>query len=75
MSYCGNNDEWHFPAIAFRDTMILDGHRICQFRIQLSQKATLWQKIKWFLSSGVKIVEVESLDGTDRGGFGTTGVK
>lgn len=73
--YSGNNDEWKFPAIAFRDTVIPEGERICQFSIQLSQKATFWQKLRWLLSSGVKIVEVESLDNTDRGGFGTTGVK
>lgn len=74
-SYCGDGDEWKYPAIAIRDTVINEGDRICQFRIQLSQKATMWQKIKWFLSSGVKIVEVESLGGTNRGGFGSTGVK
>lgn len=73
-SYCGNNDEWKYPAIALRDTIIHEGDRICQFRIQLSQKATFWQKLKWFLSSGIKIVEVESLDGADRGGIGSTGV-
>lgn len=74
-SYCGNNDEWKFPAISLSDTKIYEGDRICQFRIQLSQKATLWQKLKWLLSSGIEIVEVESLDSTDRGGFGTTGVR
>lgn len=74
-TYCGNNDEWKYPAIALRDTVIKKGDRICQFRIQLSQKATLWQKIKWFLSSGIKIVKVDSLDNNDRGGFGSTGVK
>lgn len=74
-TYCGNNDEWKYPAIAMRDTVIHEGDRICQFRIQLSQKATFWQKLRWFLSSGVKIVEVGSLKGTDRDGFGTTGVK
>lgn len=73
-SYCGNNDEWKYPAIALRDTIIYKHDRICQFRIQLSQKATFWQKLKWFLSSGIKIVEVESLDGADRGGIGSTGV-
>lgn len=73
-SYCGNNDEWKYPAIALRDTIIHEGDRICQFRIQLSQKATFWQKLKWLLSSGIKIVEVESLDGADRGGIGSTGV-
>lgn len=73
--YSGNNDEWKFPAIAFRDTVIPKGERICQYEIGLSQKATFWQKLKWLFCSGVKIVEVESLDDTNRGGFGTTGVK
>ena len=57
------------------DTTIECGDRICQFRIQPSQKATVWQKIKWFFSSGVKIVEVDNLDGADRDGIGSTGVK
>lgn len=74
-TYCGNNDEWKYPAIALRDTVIHEGDRICQFRIQLSQKATFCQKLRWFFSSSIRIVEVESLDSTDRGGFCTTGVK
>lgn len=74
-SYCGNNDEWKFPAIAFRDTEIQRNARVCQFRIQPSQKATVWQKIKWLLSSGVKIVEVDSLSNEDREGIGSTGVE
>lgn len=73
--YCGNNDEWKYNAIAFRDTTINEGDRICQFRIQLSQKATLWQKLKWFFSSGIKIIEVEELNNYDRGGIGITGIK
>lgn len=74
-SYCGDNDEWRFNAIAFRDTTINEGDRICQFRIQLSQKATVWQKIKWFLSSGIKIIEVDKLGNPDRQGIGSTGIK
>lgn len=74
-SYCGNGDEWKFNAIAFRDTVIYKGDRVCQFRIQPSQKATVWQKLKWLFSSGVEIVEVESLGEVNRGGFSTTGVK
>ena len=73
-SYSGNNDEWKFPAAALRSTVIIKGSRVCQFRIQLSQKATIWQKLKWFLSSGIKIVEVDNLNTTDRGGIGSTGV-
>ena len=72
-TYCGDNDEWKFKAIAFRYTTINEGDRVCQFRIQLSQKATFWQKMKWLLSSGIEIVEVESLSRVNRGGFGTTG--
>lgn len=73
--YCGDNDEWRFNAIAFRDTTINEGDRICQFRIQLSQKATMWQKIKWLLSSGIEIVEVDELGNPDREGIGITGIK
>ena len=58
-----------------RETTIEAGDRICQFRIQLSQKATMWQKIKWLLSSGIKLVEVDDLGNDNRGGFGTSGVK
>ena len=58
-----------------RETTIEAGDRICQFRIQLSQKATMWQKIKWLLSSGIELVEVDDLSDDNRGGFGTSGVK
>ena len=74
-SYSGNNDEWGLPLIAFGDTTIDKGERVCQFRIQLSQKATMWQKIKWLFSSSVKIEWVDTLDGVNRGGFGSTGVR
>lgn len=72
-TYCGENDEWKYPALALRNTKLFEGDRICQFRIQLSQKATFWQKLKWLFSNGVKIVEVDHLDNTNRGGFGSTG--
>lgn len=72
--YRGDTDEWRFGAIALKDTVINKGDRICQFRIQLSQKATFWQKLKWLFSSGIEIVEVDSLEGEGRGGIGTTGV-
>lgn len=61
-SYCGNNDQWYFPAIAMRDTVIHAGDRICQFRIVEHQ-------------SHLNFVAVETLGDSDRGGFGTTGVK
>lgn len=59
-SYCGDNDQWRFPAIAMRDTVIHVGDRICQFRIDKHQPQLLFEA-------------VDTLGNTDRGGFGTTG--
>lgn len=72
-SYCGENDKWKIPFYAINDGNIEGKSRICQFKIQPSQKATFWQKLKWLLSSGVELVEVEHLSGENRGGFGSTG--
>ena len=74
-SYCGNNDQWMYVASPMTNTIVNKGDRVCQFRIQLSQKATMWQKIKWLFSSGLKLVKVDDLNGVDRGGLGSTGVK
>lgn len=73
-SYSGNNDSWKIQAYAIKDTTIYPESRIAQFRIQLSQKATIWQKLKWLFCSGIEIEEVEYLDSKDRGGIGSTGV-
>lgn len=73
-SFNGNKDEWHYVSSSMTNTRIKRGDRICQFRIQLSQKATLWQKIKWLFSSGVELVEVEELNNTNRGGLGSSGI-
>lgn len=59
-SYSGTNDIWRFPALAMRDTVIREGDRICQFRIIKKQPE-------------VEFIEVDELDKTDRGGFGSTG--
>jgi dUTP pyrophosphatase len=72
-SYQGDNDQWMYPAISLRKTSIALNTRLCQMRIQLSQKATMWQKIKWFFSSGIELVEVDSLGNEDRNGMGSTG--
>ena len=61
-SYCGDNDWWFYPAIALRDTVINKNDRICQFRIMENQPQ-------------VEFETVEVLEGADRGGFGSTGVK
>ena len=59
-SYCGDNDQWFFPAYATRRTVINKGDRICQFRIQMKQPRVVF-------------TEVERLSDKDRGGFGSTG--
>ncbi|MBQ1207319.1 MAG: deoxyuridine 5'-triphosphate nucleotidohydrolase [Lachnospiraceae bacterium] len=59
-SYCGNDDEWRFPAYAMRDTRIRINDRICQFRIMKNQPT-------------IEFETVDRLDGDNRGGFGTTG--
>ena len=71
-SYSGDNDEWKYNAIALNTSHIKKGDRICQFRIQLSQKATFWQKLRWLFSSKIEFVQVDHLDNNDRGGFGST---
>lgn len=60
-SYCGDNDQWHLPVLAMRDTVVHEGDRICQFRIMENQPK-------------LHFLEVEHLEGPDRGGFGSTGV-
>lgn len=72
--YKGNGDQWYYVASPMTNTTIQEGDRICQFRIQLSQKATVWQKIKWLLSSGIELVEVDELSHKNRYGLGSTGV-
>ena len=74
-SYNGDDDEWRFPAYCLVEKPIHKGDRICQFRIQLSQRATFWQKIKWFLNNRIKIEKVERLNTINRGGIGSTGRK
>ena len=73
-SYQGDEDQWMYPAVTLRKTSIAQNTRLCQFRIQLSQKATLWQKLKWLFTSGIELVEVDKLGGDNRCGFGSTGV-
>lgn len=75
MSYNSDKDEWKLAVIATRKVTIPKGTRIAQFRVQLSQKATWWQKIKWLFSSSIKLEKVDSLDNEERGGFGSTGEK
>lgn len=59
-SYSGDADEWMFPAIAIRDTVIQKGDRIAQFRILENQPRLVFET-------------VSSLKKNSRGGIGSTG--
>lgn len=59
-SYCGDNDQWRFPAYATRDVTVEKGARICQFRVTEHQPR-------------LEFTAVEHLGRPDRGGFGSTG--
>ena len=72
-SYCGNTDIWKFCAVAFRDTKLTRGEAICQFRIVLSQRAGILAKLRWLFMKKIVFKEVNSLDSSNRGGFGSTG--
>lgn len=61
-SYCGDGDQWYFPAIAMRDTVIHVNDRICQFRIMEHQP-------------NLTLEAVNALGNTIRGGFGSTGTR
>ena len=61
-SYCGDEDMWRMPVYATRDTIIEKNDRICQFRIVENQPKIVFE-------------ECEKLENTNRGGFGSTGVR
>lgn len=61
-SYCGDKDEWKFPAVAIRDTKIEKGDRIAQFRIVKNQPR-------------IRFKTVFHLKEISRGGIGSTGRK
>lgn len=60
-TYCGDGDEWHFPAVAFGHTTIKAGTRICQFRLVKQEPQMVF-------------LEVETLGNPNRGGLGSTGM-
>lgn len=69
-SYCGDNDQWFFPALKLMHNyggddhtlQISKGDRICQFRIVEKQP-------------DLEFVEVKTLGNPDRGGHGSTGIQ
>jgi len=72
VGYNGNDDQWWYNAIAMGTCHIGKGDRIAQFRVILSQDATIWQKFRWLFSKRPRLVQVEKLGDVNRGGFGST---
>jgi len=72
LGYTGTNDIWMFNAIAFEDTKVSKGDRICQFEIRPTMNAPWWLKLKWLFINNIEFIEVEELNNVDRGGFGST---
>ena len=72
IGYNGDDDQWFYNAIGMNSVSIKKGQPICQFRIMLSQKATVWQKLRWLFSNKIELVEVDKLNSVNRGGFGST---
>ena len=61
-SYKGDNDQWFFPALAFKDGKIAKGDRICQFRIVEKMPE-------------ITFIEKNYFNTKNRGGHGSTGIK
>lgn len=59
-SYCGNNDQWFFPAYALRDTVINFNDRICQFRVVEKMPEIQFNKVDFLFNE-------------NRGGHGSSG--
>lgn len=76
-SYHGNEDEWCYIASTLNgeDVNLQAGTRICQFRIQLSQRATVLDRIRWIFDSKITFKHVDNLSNDNRGGMGSTGNK
>lgn len=63
VDYCGDNDEYIFAAYNYtvNTVNIEKGTRLCQLMVMKYEP--------------IEIEEVDKMEGTDRGGFGTTGTK
>lgn len=72
-TYSGNSDIWNAYLKASRDCVVTKGERIVQFRLQPSQKASVWTKLKWLFTSKIEFINVDDLGRPNRGGNGSTG--
>ena len=61
-TFTGDNDIYHFPCFALGDGEIQLYDRVCQMRINKAMNK-------------LNLVEVDTMDSEDRGGFGHSGVK
>ena len=61
-TYRGDGDQWMFPALAMRDTIIHFNDRIAQMCIEEEPPKLLFKEVEYF-------------GNPDRGGIGSTGIK
>lgn len=72
-TYSGNSDIWNAYLKASRNCVVTKGERIVQFRLQPSQRASVWTKLKWLFTSKIEFINVDDLGRPNRGGNGSTG--
>lgn len=62
-TYCGDNDKYFMPVLTMQDGFIMYDERLCQMRINKK------------MDNDIKLVKINRLGDTDRGGHGLSGTK
>lgn len=71
-SYCGDNDEWKAVFICTKDSIIPKYARLVQFKVAPGMFCNFITRLRYALF-GLEFIQVPTLTGENRGGFGTTG--
>ena len=76
-SYCGDNDQWFYPAYCLVGKITFYGKKIGEFvkytEIKKGDKIAQFRITE--IQPPIEFEEVEHLGNADRGGFGSTGTK
>ena len=76
-SYCGDNDQWFYPAYCLMGKKTIYDREIGEFvkytEIKKGDKIAQFRIIE--IQPSIEFEEVEHLGNTDRGGLGSTGTK
>jgi len=71
--YSGNSDVWKACLYALKSTIINEGDRLVQFKIQPVFDAPWWVWLKYFTNK-FQFIKVDTLTSSNRGGHGSTGI-